>query len=177
MICLLWVQAPGCQKSLQCIPKISICTTTYMWRRECIICCWNPIWSWHHLGLTASWPAGMCRSSICIIQLELSSPAMGGHCTIQHGWVSNTTPSSYTRVYTRFKEGHTFFASTCDFGALVWTWCSLHWTAGASCLVRQPVVVKGLGRSASIDAVGGAVSGWRWLSGGLVVFGGSAFWW
>ena len=31
----------------------------------------------------------------------------------------------------------------------------------ASCLVRQPVVVKGLGRSASIDAVGGgAGSGW-----------------
>ena len=49
--------------------------------------------------------------------------------------------------------------------------------SGASYLVRQPVVVKGLGRSASIDAVGGAGSGWCWLSGGLVVFGGSAFWW
>ena len=32
--------------------------------------------------------------------------------------------------------------------------------ADASCLVRQPVVVKGLRRSASIDAVGGAGSGW-----------------
>ena len=48
--------------------------------------------------------------------------------------------------------------------------------SGASYLVRQPVVVKGLVRSASIDVVGGAGSGWCWLSGGLVVFGGSAFW-
>ena len=59
------------------------------------------------------------------------------------------------------RKGIHSLLSTCDFGALVWTWCSLHWTAGASCLVRQPVVVKGLGRSASIDAVGGgAGSGW-----------------
>ena len=89
MICLLWGQAPGCQKSLQGIPKINISTTTYMWWwRECIICCWNPIRSWHHLGLTASWPAGMCRSSICIIQLELSSPAMGGGALHNSSWLS-----------------------------------------------------------------------------------------